>query len=142
MLNIFIEKYRWFIFAVLVLIIISGLSLIWWDKNHRTKIARENQTIAELQKQNDLFREQLSKQITPAIAGESSNDQSDKININTADITELDKLPNIGPARAADIVAYRETNGGFQSIEELKNIKGIGDKTFEELKDVVTVGEN
>lgn len=53
----------------------------------------------------------------------------------------LDKLPGIGPARAKDIITYREQKGGFKTIEEIKNIKGIGDKSFESLKDLITVGE-
>jgi len=76
------------------------------------------------------------------VAGISTTeDESDKININTADATELDKLPGIGPARAADIIDYRQSHGGFKSIEEIKNISGIGDKTFENMKDLITVGE-
>jgi competence protein ComEA len=137
MLDIFIQKYRWYIFVGLILIIIGGIGVIWWDKVHRSKINNENQTIAELRQQNDLLRGQLSEQAPKAVAGEQN--ESDKININTATAEELDALPNIGPARAADIIAYRESHGGFQSIEELKNIKGIGDKYFEEMKDLITV---
>jgi len=138
----FIEKYRWYILIGLILIIIAGISLIWYDKSHRHKINSENQTVRELQKQNDLLRQQLSEASSKSVAGaQTIEEQGDKININTADATELDKLPNIGPARAADIIGYRQANGGFKSIEELKNIKGIGDKTFEEMKDLVTVGE-
>jgi competence protein ComEA len=141
-MNLLIEKYRWYILIGLILIIVFGISLLWYDKTHRNKINSENQTVAELQKQNDLLRQQLSEASSKSVAGaQTIENQSDKININTANATELDKLPNIGPARAADIISYREANGGFSSIEELKNIKGIGDKTFEDLKDLVTVGE-
>ncbi len=141
-MSVFIEKFRWFILAGLILIIIGGISVIWWDKAHRTKINRENQTIVELREQNEMLRQQLSENSSKSIAGaQTIENQTDKININTASAEELDKLPNIGPARAAVIIAYRESQGGFQSIEELKNIKGIGDKTFEDLKDLVTIGE-
>ena len=61
------------------------------------------------------------------------------VNINTATESELDTLPGIGPARARDIIKYREEKGGFNTVEDLKNIKGIGDKSFEDLKDKVTV---
>jgi len=64
-----------------------------------------------------------------------------KININTATLEELDKLPGIGPVKAKSIIDYREKYGKFDSIEEITNIKGIGDKTFENLKDSITVGE-
>jgi len=143
-MNDFIERYRWFILGSLIVIIIVGISVIVWDRQSRNKTNTENQTIVELQKQNNLLREQLSSQSSTQVAGavsEKNADNSDLININTASADELDKLPNIGPARAADIISYREENGGFKSIEELKNISGIGDKTFEEMKDLITVGE-
>lgn len=140
-MNDFIDRYRWFLLSSLVLIIIAGTSVIIWDRVNRNKINKENQTIAELQQQNDLLREQLSNQSSSQVAGAETENQSDLIDINTASAEELDKLPNIGPARAADIIAYREENGDFSSIEELKNISGIGDKTFENLKDLITVGE-
>ena len=141
-MNDIIYKYRFLIGGILVLIIIAGIGAIWWDSLNRTKINRENQEVAELKQQNELLRQQLSDNSSKSVAGtETIEGETDKININTADASELDKLPNIGPARAADIIAYREANGGFSSIEELKNIKGIGDKTFEDLKDLVTVGE-
>lgn len=62
-----------------------------------------------------------------------------KINLNKADSTELQNLPGIGPAKAAAIIEYRETSGGFKTVEDLKNISGIGDKTFEKLKDLVDI---
>lgn len=140
-MNDFIDRYRWFLFSGLIVIIIAGISVIVWDRLSRNKTNVENQTIAEIQKQNDLLREQLSNQSSTQIAGAETVAQGDLININTASAEELDKLPNIGPARAVDIIAYREENNGFDSIEELKNISGIGDKTFEEMKDLVTIGE-
>ena len=127
----------------MVVIILGGSAIIWQDKLKGEKVNRENQEVAALQAQNNLLREQLSDS-QKQVAGASAQDektQSDKININTAPAEELDKLPNIGPARAADIIAYREENGSFETIEEIKNIKGIGDKSFEDLKDLITVGD-
>lgn len=60
-----------------------------------------------------------------------------KINLNTASQSELETLPGIGPSKALAIIDYRETNGGFQTIEDLKNIGGIGEKTFEKLKEQI-----
>jgi competence protein ComEA len=71
-------------------------------------------------------------------AGETAN-TSGKVNINTADEAELDTLPRVGPATAARIIAWREANGRFTAIEDLMNVTGIGDKTFEGMKDLVTV---
>ena len=59
------------------------------------------------------------------------------VNINTASAEELAMLPGIGVSIAAAIVSHREANGFFESIEELKAVKGIGEKKFEELKDLI-----
>ena len=64
-----------------------------------------------------------------------------KININTAAASELDSLSGIGEARAADIIRYREENGDFSRIEDIMKVSGIGEKTFEEIKEQITVGE-
>jgi comEA protein len=61
------------------------------------------------------------------------------INLNAATVTELDSLPGIGPTYAERIVEYRNSNGGFKSVDEVKQVKGIGDKTFEKFKDMITV---
>lgn len=65
--------------------------------------------------------------------------QDGKVNLNTATSIELEALPRVGPAMAQRIVDWRETNGRFTSIEDLMSITGIGEKTFESLKDLVTV---
>ncbi|WP_246145493.1 helix-hairpin-helix domain-containing protein [Bacillus rubiinfantis] len=73
-----------------------------------------------------------------AIMGATANHQG-KVNLNKADETELQKLPGIGPAKAAAIIEYRQSNGGFNTVEDLKNVSGIGDKTFEKLQDLVDI---
>jgi competence protein ComEA len=60
-------------------------------------------------------------------------------NLNTADAPTLQKLPGVGPAMAARILEYREKNGGFKKIEDLMNVKGVGEKTFLKLKPLITV---
>jgi len=62
------------------------------------------------------------------------------ININTADIDTLVKLPGIGEVKAKAVIQYREQNGPFKSIEEIKNVKGIGEATFLKIKDRIRVG--
>lgn len=62
-----------------------------------------------------------------------------KININTATSLELESLPGIGAAKAASIITFREQNGPFKEIEDLVNVTGIGDKSFEKLKDQIKV---
>lgn len=61
------------------------------------------------------------------------------IDINTADREELDKLPGIGPVLADRIAQYREEYGGFDEIEELKNVQGIGEKIFEKIEAFIVV---
>lgn len=61
------------------------------------------------------------------------------VNLNSAAAGELETLPGIGPAKAEAIIEYRETNGPFKSIEELKSISGIGDKTYDKLKENISV---
>jgi competence protein ComEA len=62
-----------------------------------------------------------------------------KVNINTADSKELQTLTGIGEATAKKIIDYREKNGAYKSIEDLKNVSGIGDKKFESLADSICV---
>lgn len=61
------------------------------------------------------------------------------ININTADSAGLQEIPGVGPATAEKIIAYRQANGKFKTIEDLKNVSGIGNKTFEKIKDMIGV---
>jgi competence protein ComEA len=62
------------------------------------------------------------------------------VNINTASVKELDALPGIGAKTAALIVEYRQKNGPFKKIEELMNVRGVGEKSFLKLKPQLTVG--
>lgn len=61
------------------------------------------------------------------------------ININNASETELTELPGVGPSKAAAIIEYREQNGGFSTKEDIKNISGIGEKTYEKLEAFITI---
>lgn len=70
---------------------------------------------------------------------QSSEGVNAKVNINTAQQTELETLPGIGPSLAQRIIEYRETNGNFQNIEDLQNVKGIGDSKYSNIKDSVCI---
>ena len=73
--------------------------------------------------------------------GEIKTEESDsgRININTADQMQLVTLSGIGAARAADIIAYRTEHGSFQTIEEIMNVSGIKESTFQKIKDQIVV---
>lgn len=70
---------------------------------------------------------------------ESQAQDSLRVNINTADVEELDELPEVGPATAEAIVEHRRTNGSFRSVSELEQIPGIGPATLEQIEPFATV---
>lgn len=78
------------------------------------------------------------EQVTQIAKGQPVS-QNTTVNLNSADASELETLPGIGPSKSKAIIEYRETNGAFKSIDDLKSISGIGDKTFEKLKDLISV---
>lgn len=68
-----------------------------------------------------------------------SNNSPQTININKATEKEFETLPGIGPSLASKIIEYRNQNGKFESIEDIKNVNGIGDNKYEKIKDLITV---
>ncbi|MBO6202658.1 MAG: helix-hairpin-helix domain-containing protein [Selenomonas sp.] len=79
-------------------------------------------------------------QNAPSKAGQAKGGENgEKVNINTADEKALDTLPGVGPAMAKRIIEYRETEGAFQSIEDIKKIRGIGDAKFAKMKDKICI---
>lgn len=76
---------------------------------------------------------------TAAVSSSGIGSGSEIININTASKEELKKLPSVGDVTADKIIAYREKNGGFKTIEELKKVDRIGESTFNKLKDKIDV---
>lgn len=66
-------------------------------------------------------------------------EQDFPININTADLDSLQRLPGIGKVKAEAIIEYRESIGGFKTKEEIKKVRGIGEKTFEKIKDLIVI---
>lgn len=87
-----------------------------------------------------LIGEEGENMIVSAGPSSTSTSQGEgKININKATSDELQNLPGIGPSKAEAIIAYREDSGLFQTIDDLKLVTGIGDKTFERLQDQIIV---
>ncbi|MFQ6041430.1 MAG: helix-hairpin-helix domain-containing protein [Candidatus Poribacteria bacterium] len=82
--------------------------------------------------QAHVFKEPLKSKATHA-------NPPGKINLNTATVEELESLPGIGPVMAKRIIEYRNIHGPFYNIEEIKEIKGIGEKTYEKIKALIAI---
>jgi comEA protein len=76
---------------------------------------------------------------TQQAAAEAKASPAQVVNINTAPAEQLERLPGVGPKTAARIVEYRQKNGGFKKVEELMNVRGIGEKAFLKMKNQLTV---
>ena len=69
----------------------------------------------------------------------SGTNSNGKVNINKATIGELTNIPGIGASTAQKIVLYRDENGKFKNVEDIKNVSGIGNNKYESIKDYITV---
>lgn len=87
----------------------------------------------------DIINDACIKDYEDETPKESDDKTSEKISINTASLEQLITIPGIGNTKAQSIIEYRENNGLFKSIEEIMNIKGIGESTFEKLKNYITI---
>ena len=87
----------------------------------------------------DVVKNNSSEIVSNDNSNQGGASKTSQININTATIEELDTLPGVGEATANKIVNHRSENGEFKSIEEIKNVNGIGDKKFEEIKNLICI---
>lgn len=69
----------------------------------------------------------------------ASSTKNYKININRATQAELETIPGVGPSTALKIITYRNENGKYKSIEDIKNVSGIGDSKYEKMKNYITI---
>ena len=81
----------------------------------------------------------LSPSTSVTSSSSSSSKNTSKVNINKATEAELETIPGIGPSTALKIINYRNENGKFKSIEDVKNISGIGDAKYEKMKNYITI---
>ncbi|HPP43135.1 MAG TPA: helix-hairpin-helix domain-containing protein [Caldisericia bacterium] len=108
-----------------------------------SKKLTDGEKIIIFAKRNLVDSETTSSSTTQSNTSSSVNSPTKKsnlININTASQKELEELSGIGPVLAQRIIDYREKNGYFSTIEDIKKVSGIGDKRFEAIKDSITVG--
>jgi competence protein ComEA len=78
----------------------------------------------------------------PAVAAKARATATEPVNLNAATAAQLQTLPGVGASTAQRIVDYRQKNGSFKKIEELMNVKGIGEKSFLKLKPLITVSSD
>ena len=93
----------------------------------------------KLQNHDLIVIHNINDKDTAPVLNEIVIESNGLININLADINELQKITGIGQVKAESIIEYREKNGGFKSIDEVKNVDGIGEKTFEKIKEKITL---
>lgn len=125
----------------------GGLS----EEADRVRIAREMNLSSQIGNHTKLYMFALYDRDVPVISPVKATDtvktsttggsvsSSGVVNLNSATLTELDGLPSVGPVTAQKIIDWRDDNGGFKSVDDLKQVKGIGDALFEKIKDHVTV---
>lgn len=91
--------------------------------------------------ENDIQQEYITSNFgdNSIIIEDKNKGESGKVNINTANQTELETLPGIGTATAEKIIDYRNKNGKFNNIEDIRNVKGIGESKFENIKESICV---
>jgi len=161
----FVFRYRWYIGSFLTIGVVLSAGYLYYKQSDALQskpieieglnllseqIEEQNLRIDSLEKslKNLQSGQNLSQNSTVdsgEVAGaavksvEESVVPSGKINLNTATASQLDTLPGIGPAYASRIIEYRSSNGGFKDIAEVQNIKGIGPKTFEKIKELITI---
>lgn len=85
-----------------------------------------------------MYREKIADEAEITMQS-SEEDEQTLININTAGIEDLTKLPGIGEKKAQRIIEYREANERFYDISEIKNIQGIGDTIYEDIRNMITI---
>ncbi|WP_318245203.1 helix-hairpin-helix domain-containing protein [Solibacillus faecavium] len=106
--------------------------------NHAQKLQDEMVVYIPNSSEDALEEMELLLQMTETNSTSSGN-SSGKININKATESELTQLPGVGPSKASAIIQHRSEHGNFQKVDDLKQVTGIGDKTFEQLKDLIDV---
>ncbi len=118
------QRFLWLAFGVFAAGCLMGTP-VWADHHEAAEAAGKMAEAAET---------------AASAAEEQMPEAAGPIDINTADAAALQTLPGIGETKAAAIIAHRDANGPFATVDDLKNVKGIGEKTLEKLKEKISVG--
>lgn len=136
------DKKQTMVMIGITLLVLAGVLL--YISFSQPKVYVDETTVSD--SQQNAATVQSSSVLTSATATASTvkvqttqNATSFPVNINTATVSELIAVPNLGEKRASDIIAYREAIGGYTSVSQIKNIKGIGDKLYSMVSPYLTV---
>lgn len=144
MINFTPQERKALLFLVIVLLLGSGITL--YKKYHsdfapelllkpKKKVIESNVSQPSLNLVPDASTALPAETSSPKITQEKIR----QVNLNSATQDELESLPSIGPVLAKRIIEYRNQKGGFKTIEEIKQVKGIKNKIFEKIKNYITV---
>ncbi len=121
-----------------ILILVALVSFMGGLASAEEKVAEEIATIEKVAEEAAEAAEKVAEEAAEE-AETVAEEANVKVSINTATAEELSALEGIGEMKAASIIEFRDNHGNFTKIEDLKNVKGIGDKIFEKIKDQITV---
>ncbi|HKZ22599.1 MAG TPA: helix-hairpin-helix domain-containing protein [candidate division Zixibacteria bacterium] len=144
MINFTPQERKALLFLVMVLVVGSGITLY---KKYHSDFAPElilkpksNAVESNLSQPNlNLVVDTSTNLLKEASPPRLSEEKIRQVNLNSATQDDLESLPSIGPVLAKRIIEYRNQQGGFKSIEEIKKVHGIGNKIFEKIKDYIRV---
>ncbi len=130
------SKYNAVLLFLLCLGCLSHLHAQQFDQSYGQWKAQQQARDQQLAKQpnNNYYLSRPTQQTSSKSVSSSVNQQGDKISLNQANVQQLQTLNGVGEKKAQAIVEYRQKNGGFKTIDELVNVKGIGPKLLEKNK--------
>jgi len=123
----FTKKEKNIILVVALILLVGAVGFIIRKVINKQRILRSS----DINMKETFKREDENREESPL--------PSEPVNINTAGLMEIEALPYLGIERSKDIIEYRDKNGPFKSLDELTNISGIGPKTLDKLKPLITL---